>query len=1313
METYHVQNSRYRDSLSWTLTLLVFCLALSAAPLNAQSLQMLSSSPEDMAVNVALTTTVTFTFNKAIDPNVVGTDFFHVRPQQAISIHGIQQGADGKSVSFNVTHQPDTDYTWFILGLVAQDRDVSEKMYVLNYTTKTAASGLTIEGSLSYKNIPNFLFMKAGGQPSSDEQALLLEKIERFFGINGSASEKALLSTPIEREAPPQNLPGRKPFLQSGSLAALNLRDGNIASGQASVEDPHNWGYAAVWLMTDLDWMDPDYESDGPGDQLVNAAIADPETRSYRIQNVHPGEYYVVSLLFKETSQRYRTDIYAVGLLLDDDDEFATITVTESNLTNIDITLYGFLPELANPTDATEAFATAKNFVQENHPAARPVMLFGEDSSLPFDFFKQLQSLPVPEPTGKSYFWECLFLEDADSLVHFVIVMEEEVLIHEIVHFSDLMDDAKDDEGPPEGIGFEDIRTLPDTFVSSQNALTTVRHSGLDSLLTLLQPDSWYDLDYTLSSFYFEFDDILDDDAPPFWEIYFFSFTWDHDRHIGVINRAFFLVDAENGTLLYKEVDTWEDSPTHPPHTLHYTDSHPEDHSAQVPLEMIAHFGFNDGLHYHTVAPHAVGNQLFILPRHSMEIRNMWLNEEQNTVNYDIKHEENTDYVWLFMATEGLSGSRLDDALVINYTTRSDFSPQTVTGNLFSDGIPGYSPGQWWQDDYQHDSRGPQYRTIVTLLDNPYFLTGQSNDYLEGMRYAGSILDEYGYYRIDNVRNGEYYLAAFVFDYAQGYPMLAGLGFHADSEGAPLPLFINNNSPENQNLMVYPYGEQVDPVRPIDAIEAFDLASLYMNDQNPDALPVFIYGKDAGFDYYYRKETQDRTLLQPSGKSVEWSLVFSDPDEETIYWIGIFGDEIAQVDEGSLSDLPIVMRPPPHVEIEFLPDVFISSQTALDIAMTAGLDEILDDTDPGARIEITYTLSHLFFLHPDLLDESTPVFWEVQFHSYTRDEVERHNWVNEALYLIDAVEGTLLNSRVRTFSDYVEPVAMETAFVPADSLVSLFYPNSEFIQAYGRENPRLPDYPTGKSREWMLVWFDFDTEMIDIINTRGEDTRSWEHQRFPLSDVPPQERPEALTIKPAGSFTVGSQAALAIAMDNGLREELDGVPEPAEREIREVKVDYNLHSFYTEYPDILDEDSNPFWTVSMEALIYDNNWESLHYKFRSYHLIDAFTGDYLGSVVKTSSEQVLELPPRMVLHQNYPNPFNPVTTIRWDQDAEREVRLAVYDLLGRRVATLVNGPMPAGRHQVDFDGSNLGSGIYIYQLETAGLLLNRKMTLIK
>ncbi|HCA43679.1 MAG TPA: hypothetical protein DEP28_10565, partial [Bacteroidetes bacterium] len=80
---------------------------------------------------------------------------------------------------------------------------------------------------------------------------------------------------------------------------------------------------------------------------------------------------------------------------------------------------------------------------------------------------------------------------------------------------------------------------------------------------------------------------------------------------------------------------------------------------------------------------------------------------------------------------------------------------------------------------------------------------------------------------------------------------------------------------------------------------------------------------------------------------------------------------------------------------------------------------------------------------------------------------------------------------------------------------------------------------------------------------------------------------------------------------------------------------------------------------------------------------------------------------------NFPNPFNPSTKIRFDLPFSSEVSLTVYDYLGREVKQLINGIKQAGAYEIEFDASNLASGIYFYTLKTGSNITTKKMTLIK
>ena len=94
-------------------------------------------------------------------------------------------------------------------------------------------------------------------------------------------------------------------------------------------------------------------------------------------------------------------------------------------------------------------------------------------------------------------------------------------------------------------------------------------------------------------------------------------------------------------------------------------------------------------------------------------------------------------------------------------------------------------------------------------------------------------------------------------------------------------------------------------------------------------------------------------------------------------------------------------------------------------------------------------------------------------------------------------------------------------------------------------------------------------------------------------------------------------------------------------------------------------------------------------------------------------EQVLQIPSDYLLYQNYPNPFNPSTTIKYSIPEDGFVKLAVYNMLGEEVATLVSNVQKAGKYEVNFSASKLSSGVYVYRIEASNFTASKKLILMK
>lgn len=89
------------------------------------------------------------------------------------------------------------------------------------------------------------------------------------------------------------------------------------------------------------------------------------------------------------------------------------------------------------------------------------------------------------------------------------------------------------------------------------------------------------------------------------------------------------------------------------------------------------------------------------------------------------------------------------------------------------------------------------------------------------------------------------------------------------------------------------------------------------------------------------------------------------------------------------------------------------------------------------------------------------------------------------------------------------------------------------------------------------------------------------------------------------------------------------------------------------------------------------------------------------------------MPVEFILHQNYPNPFNPITNIQFAIMRKADVKISLFDVLGREVDILINERLGVGNFTVFFDGSNYKSGVYFYKLEAEYFTDSKKMILLK
>ena len=139
------------------------------------------------------------------------------------------------------------------------------------------------------------------------------------------------------------------------------------------------------------------------------------------------------------------------------------------------------------------------------------------------------------------------------------------------------------------------------------------------------------------------------------------------------------------------------------------------------------------------------------------------------------------------------------------------------------------------------------------------------------------------------------------------------------------------------------------------------------------------------------------------------------------------------------------------------------------------------------------------------------------------------------------------------------------------------------------------------------------------------------------------------------------------------------------------------------------------------------NWEDVSTGYNSIDVYSLavnnkymFAASYAGGVwrrplseILTSVDNSVSLPKHFSLEQNYPNPFNPSTEIVYNIPQPGFVRLSIYNSLGQRVAVLLNKFQQSGKHEINFSGKNLASGVYFYRLQEGRFIQTKKMILLK
>jgi hypothetical protein len=264
-----------------------------------------------------------------------------------------------------------------------------------------------------------------------------------------------------------------------------------------------------------------------------------------------------------------------------------------------------------------------------------------------------------------------------------------------------------------------------------------------------------------------------------------------------------------------------------------------------------------------------------------------------------------------------------------------------------------------------------------------------------------------------------------------------------------------------------------------------------------------------------------------------------------------------------------------------------------------------------------------------------------------------------------------------------------------------------------------------------------DKELIPNDSVLWWDSDIWFNWRYNAADVSQDDNLNALDASLILQKIVGlisdypssmpENSGITLAIENGQ------ILISTEDEINAITLTLNKSEYFSlNEPDYLVSNVTGVWNETDEKYMFsmaapagiNENLLSFPYEINTSESFilelksetDNTIKEYSFEISNTgivSEEYEKEQPIRYHLSQNYPNPFNPSTRIEYSLPEASNVRLEVYNSLGKKIMEIVNGQKPAGNYTATFDASNLSSGVYLYKLTTPSFTQTKKMLLIK
>lgn len=400
-----------------TRLLFLLFFVLSFTQLGTAQFQISSFTPSHGSQAVTLTQDVVFTFNQplqALETIQLG-EMFLVFPMDSVSINEMSVSEDQLSLTLNVTHTENTDFTWVVIDLRNEDNEPLEQAYTFSYTTSEAIGAHSISGFFSEREVD--IPMKS---TQTKVQSFLNPSI-KWYSVNKNANRTYLTKTNIAE------------LNFSHSLVLLTTTEPDIFDEDEEEQNEEKRHFFQT--MEEGDGGENE-GGGGPPEGVVSVTTGTAEG-NFEVPFVRNGSYYMAAYLFEpyfdEDTQMTEIEVYAVGIYDADEDMTPDlITVEDADVEDIEIGVITFSFDF-EPVDISAVFDKISEQITELVGTHTVFFVNGEESTIT-DLEEENEEENVaknagsnsnltefPAPTGTAYIWS-LLTHVPDSNAYYVFV---------------------------------------------------------------------------------------------------------------------------------------------------------------------------------------------------------------------------------------------------------------------------------------------------------------------------------------------------------------------------------------------------------------------------------------------------------------------------------------------------------------------------------------------------------------------------------------------------------------------------------------------------------------------------------------------------------------------------------------------------------------------------------------------------------------------------------------------------------------------------------------------------------------------------